>query len=151
MIQEACLFAATLSAQRAACMLHRCQHHTCISVTWCQNIMAHTRCFLTTLPNPNLRVCPVLQNAFKSYVRTRDYCTTSKHIVSMCLNVIRISIELANYVHVTNYVSKAEQAPDTQGTVVASKLRAASGLAHLFNKKYKQAAKRFCEVRLPCA
>lgn len=55
-----------------------------------------------------------LQNAFKSYVRTRDYCTTGKHVIQMCLNVIRVSIELGNYVHVNNYISKAEQTPEVQ-------------------------------------
>ena len=32
--------------------------------------------------------------ALKCYVRTRDYCTTTKHTVSMCLNVIRVSIHM---------------------------------------------------------
>lgn len=58
-----------------------------------------------------------LQNAFKCYVRTRDYCTTSKHILSMCLNVIRVSIEMNNFVHASNYVSKAEQTPDLQVSI----------------------------------
>ena len=31
-----------------------------------------------------------LANAMKSYSRARDYCTTSKHIVDMCLNVIKV-------------------------------------------------------------
>ena len=56
----------------------------------------------------------MLQNAFKSYVRTRDYCVTGKHIIQMCLNVIKVSIELGNYVHVNNYISKAEQTPEVQ-------------------------------------
>ena len=51
------------------------------------------------------------QNALKSYTRTRDYCTTSKHIIAMCLNVIRVSIELGNFLHVANYAQKAEQTP----------------------------------------
>ena len=54
----------------------------------------------------------VVQEAFKCYVRTRDYCTTSKHIWTTCLNVIRVSIELGNFNHVSNYVTKAEQTPD---------------------------------------
>lgn len=87
-----------------------------------------------------------LQNAFKSYVRTRDYCTTGKHVIQMCLNVIKVSIELGNYVHVNNYISKAEQTPEVQDPVVAGKLKAAAGLAFLQAKKYKQAAKRFTEV-----
>ena len=52
------------------------------------------------------------QAAFTCYVRTRDYCSTSKHIVAMCLNVIKVSVEMGNYVHVNNYVQKAEQQPD---------------------------------------
>lgn len=54
------------------------------------------------------------QAAFTSYVRTRDYCSTPKHILAMCLNVIKVSIEMGNYVHVSNYVQKAEQVPDVQ-------------------------------------
>ncbi len=52
------------------------------------------------------------QNAFKCYVRTRDYCTTPKHIVAMCLAVIKCGIEMNNFAHVNNYVQKAEQTPD---------------------------------------
>lgn len=51
------------------------------------------------------------QNAFKSYVRTRDYCTSPKHIMTMCLNAVRVAVEMGNFMHVTNYVSKAEQTP----------------------------------------
>ena len=54
----------------------------------------------------------LLQSAFKCYQRTRDYCTTSKHILSMCLNVIRVSISMGNYLNVSNYVQKAETTPD---------------------------------------
>lgn len=55
-----------------------------------------------------------LQNAFKSYVRTRDYCTSPKHIMTMCLNAVRVAVEMNNFMHVTNYVSKAEQTPGTK-------------------------------------
>ena len=53
-----------------------------------------------------------LQNALKCYLRTRDYCTTPKHIVIMCLAIIKCGVEMGNYAHVSNYVSKAEQTPD---------------------------------------
>ena len=52
------------------------------------------------------------KSAFKCYLRTRDYCSTSKHILSMCLNVVRINIALGNYINVSNYVQKAEATPD---------------------------------------
>ncbi len=47
-------------------------------------------------------------------MRARDYCTTGKHLIQMCLNVIRASVEMNNYVHVNNYVQKAESTPDVQ-------------------------------------
>ncbi|XXG76081.1 hypothetical protein AAC387_Pa08g0508 [Persea americana] len=88
----------------------------------------------------------LLAEAFKSYVRTRDYCTTSKHIVQMCLNVILVSIEMGQFVHVTNYVSKAEQTPEVLDPVTVAKLKCAAGLAHLDAKKYKLAARKFLET-----
>lgn len=84
-----------------------------------------------------------LPEAFKSYVRTRDYCTTSKHIVHMCLNAILVSIEMGQFTHVTSYVSKAEQSQELD-SVTSAKLRCAAGLAHLESKKYKLAARKVC-------
>ncbi|CAH3137681.1 unnamed protein product [Pocillopora meandrina] len=33
--------------------------------------------------------CGDLNNALKCYSRARDYCTTAKHVVNMCVNVIK--------------------------------------------------------------
>jgi COP9 signalosome complex subunit 1 len=85
-----------------------------------------------------------LSEAFKSYVRTRDYCTTSKHVAQMCMNVILVSIQLGQFAHVTNYVSKAEQTSDPPEGIIIEKLRAAAGLAYLETKKYKLAARKVC-------
>ncbi|XP_022770356.1 COP9 signalosome complex subunit 1 [Durio zibethinus] len=87
-----------------------------------------------------------LGDSFKSYVRTRDYCTTSKHIIQMCLSAILVSIEMGQFTHVTSYVSKAEQTPEALDPLTVSKLRCAAGLAHLEAKKYKLAARKFLEV-----
>jgi len=54
-----------------------------------------------------------LSLALKSYVRTRDYCTTSKHLLHMCLKVLIVSVLSSNWTHVINYVSKAEHALET--------------------------------------
>lgn len=88
----------------------------------------------------------LLADAFKNYVRTRDYCTTSKHIIHMCLNAILVSIEMGQFTHVTSYVSKAEQTPEALDPVTVAKLRCAAGLAHLEAKKYKLAARKFLET-----
>lgn len=87
-----------------------------------------------------------LGEALKNYVRTRDYCTTAKHIIHMCLNVILASIEMGQFTHVLSYVTKAEQALDSLDNVTAAKLCCAAGLAHLEAKKYKLAARKFLEV-----
>ena len=33
-----------------------------------------------------------LSNALKCYSRARDYCTSSKHVIHMCLNVIKVFV-----------------------------------------------------------
>ncbi|KAL3626905.1 COP9/signalosome complex subunit Csn1 [Castilleja foliolosa] len=83
-----------------------------------------------------------LGEAFKNFVGTRDYCTTSKHIIQLCLHAILVSIEMGQFTHVTSYVSKAEQSQDALDPVTIAKLRSAAGLAHLEGKKYKLAARK---------
>lgn len=36
--------------------------------------------------------CGDLSNALKCYSRARDYCTSAKHVINMCLNVIKVSL-----------------------------------------------------------
>jgi len=86
-----------------------------------------------------------LQSALKSYVRTRDYCQNSKQVIQMCLNVIKVSVELNNYTHVANYTAKAEQLPDLDAGV-AAKLKVVSGLAQLDARKYKMAARKWLDI-----
>lgn len=90
----------------------------------------------------------LLGDAFKSYVRTRDYCTTSKHIIHMCLSTILVSIEMGQFSHVSSYVNKAEQATDALDPIITSKLRCAAGLANLEAKKYKLAARKVGSLSL---
>ncbi|XP_070579826.1 COP9 signalosome complex subunit 1-like isoform X4 [Ptychodera flava] len=95
-----------------------------------------------------------LSNALKCYSRARDYCTSSKHVVNMCLNVIKVSVHLQNWSHVLSYVNKAEATPeiaeqqrDTRENLsVVTKLKCAAGLAELATKKYKAAAKYFLQA-----
>lgn len=87
-----------------------------------------------------------LNSALKCYVRTRDYCTTPQHVIEMCLNVIKVNIEMNNFAHVLNYVGKAEQNPNDIDPVTRGKLNVCAGLAHLESKKYKDAARKFLNV-----
>lgn len=97
--------------------------------------------------------CGDLSNALKCYSRARDYCTSGKHVVNMCLNVIKVSIFLQNWSHVLSYVSKAEGTPDfaeghsKEGNqAVLTRLKCAAGLAELATKEYKAAAKHFLQA-----
>jgi COP9 signalosome complex subunit 1 len=99
--------------------------------------------------------CGDLSNALKCYSRARDYCTSGKHVVNMCLNVIKVSVYLQNWSHVLSYVSKAESTPDfaeaqakDSNQVIVTKLKCAAGLAELATKKYKSAAKHFLQANL---
>ncbi|XP_074595982.1 COP9 signalosome complex subunit 1-like [Brevipalpus obovatus] len=85
-----------------------------------------------------------INNALKCYSRSRDYCTHGKHVVNMCLNVIKVSIYSSNWNHVVTYVSKAEATPEySANSQIATKLHCAAGLADLAARKFKSAAKHF--------
>lgn len=99
--------------------------------------------------------CGDLSHALKCYSRARDYCTSGKHVVNMCLNVIKVSVYLQNWSHVLSYVAKAESTPDFSDSqskdsnqVIATILKCAAGLAELATKKYKSAAKHFLQANL---
>ncbi|TRY59581.1 hypothetical protein DNTS_003875, partial [Danionella cerebrum] len=86
--------------------------------------------------------CGDLSNALKCYSRARDYCTSAKHVINMCLNVIKVSVYLQNWSHVLSYVSKAESTPeiaeqrgerDSQNQAVLTKLKCAAGHGAMFH------------------
>lgn len=100
--------------------------------------------------------CGDLNNALKMYTRARDHCTSNKHVVQLCLNIIKVSIHLKNWQQVLNYYSKAEATPEMSGqstTVaanqeIACRLKCSAGLAELENRKYKNAARLFLQAHL---
>ncbi|XP_043497302.1 COP9 signalosome complex subunit 1 isoform X1 [Polistes fuscatus] len=99
--------------------------------------------------------CGDLVNALKCYSRARDYCTSGKHVVNMCLNVIKVSVYLQNWSHVLSYVTKAESTPDfpdvhskDSNQTIITKLKVAAGLAELATRQYKMAAKHFLQASL---
>jgi len=94
--------------------------------------------------------CGDLANALKCYSRARDYCTSGRHVVNMCINVIKVSVYLQNWSHVVSYVNKAMATPDfTESSIkgndaqLLTRLNCAYGLAELATGKYKSAAKHF--------
>ncbi|XP_046855833.1 COP9 signalosome complex subunit 1-like isoform X2 [Xenia sp. Carnegie-2017] len=99
--------------------------------------------------------CGDLNNALKCYSKSRDYCSMPKHVISMCLNVIKVSVLLKNWAHVLNIVNKAESSvellreqPEKPANLfISTKLKCAAGLAELALKKYKCAARQFLQAQ----
>ncbi|XP_078048815.1 COP9 signalosome subunit 1b [Augochlora pura] len=99
--------------------------------------------------------CGDLVHALKCYSRARDYCTSGKHVVNMCLNVIKVSVYLQNWTHVLSYVTKAESTSDGSDVhakdinqSIVTKLKVAAGLAELATRRFKLAAKHFLQASL---
>ncbi|KAI8834300.1 26S proteasome subunit RPN7-domain-containing protein [Chytridium lagenaria] len=87
------------------------------------------------------------QNSLKSYSRTRDYCTTSKHMVDMCMNAIKVSFCMMNTAHVHSYAAKAEGTIDSpEKPLLVGKLRCYLALANLDAAKYRVAARALLEI-----
>ncbi|KAL0945917.1 hypothetical protein HGRIS_012200 [Hohenbuehelia grisea] len=106
--------------------------------------------------------------ALKQYTRSREFCTTSQHVLDMCLSVLELLIEHRNYSHIATYVFKADAAIDAASSAaqasgatgaptsskkgsaerdkVQSKLDFATGLSSLGQAHYEKAA--MCFLRL---
>ena len=103
-----------------------------------------------------MRMLPVNIHIFRCYSRARDYCTSGRHVVNMCVNVIRVCVYLQNWSHVISYVNKATATPDfSDGNLknhdhqtLLTRLHCSYGLAELAMRKYKSAAKRFLDANL---
>jgi len=89
-----------------------------------------------------------LKESLKYTLRSRDYCTDVRSSASMCLSVIELGIDLGNYAQVHSYVSKAEHTTDLVNgdSVVAAKLKVASGIALMHDGRYADAANKFTSV-----
>ncbi|KAI9914617.1 hypothetical protein PsorP6_008319 [Peronosclerospora sorghi] len=87
-----------------------------------------------------------LPAALKSFAQARDYCTTDKHIIEMCLNVSKVALHMRNFGHVTSYLTKLEQVNSSQSDpILKSKIASAFGLVALHEKNYHAAALKFIE------
>ncbi|POY75809.1 hypothetical protein BMF94_1122 [Rhodotorula taiwanensis] len=51
-----------------------------------------------------------LQAAIRSYTKSREYGSTSQHMLEMSLGVIEVALDMSNYAFIRTYVAKAESA-----------------------------------------
>ncbi|KAF7439841.1 hypothetical protein PC9H_000178 [Pleurotus ostreatus] len=105
-------------------------------------------------------------SALKQYTKSREYCTTSQHVLDMCLSVLELLILQRNYSHISTYVFKADAALDAatasgsgsgstgssnkkgspEREKVQSKLDFATALSHLGQSNYEKAAYYFLRL-----
>ncbi|TBU25696.1 PCI-domain-containing protein [Dichomitus squalens] len=112
--------------------------------------------------------------SLKHYTKSREFCTTSQHVLDMCLSVLELLMEQRSYSHIGTYVFKAEAALDSATSVrqaahqapeapagsaqatrerrsaererVQSKLDVATAISHLGQSNYEKAAQAFLKV-----
>ncbi|KAJ7829446.1 26S proteasome subunit RPN7-domain-containing protein [Mycena olivaceomarginata] len=75
--------------------------------------------------------------ALKHYTKSREFCTTSQHVLEMCLSVLELLIEQRNFSHLPTYVFKADAALDAASAAAANAKEGDSGpsAAPLLNKR----------------
>lgn len=88
-----------------------------------------------------------LQNSLKNYIRAKDFCSVPEHTFEMCMKVVKVALELKNYTHVFNYLSKAaSQFIENLDANKRAVLAIANTLIQLENHNYKQAMNFLLEV-----
>ncbi|KAF7986122.1 hypothetical protein HWV62_41567, partial [Athelia sp. TMB] len=68
--------------------------------------------------------------ALKHFTKSREYCTTSQHVLDMCLSVLELLIEQRNYTHIPTYVFKADAALDAASASAAKSEKEAAAAAN---------------------
>ncbi|KAF9078640.1 G protein pathway suppressor 1 [Rhodocollybia butyracea] len=74
-------------------------------------------------------------SALKHWTKSREFCTTSQHVLDGCLSTIELLIEQRNYAHLPNYVFKAEAALEAVASSAASAAKAESTTAAGLSRK----------------
>ncbi|KAJ1452361.1 26S proteasome subunit RPN7-domain-containing protein [Pelagophyceae sp. CCMP2097] len=92
------------------------------------------------------------QLALKSFVRMRDYSTTPRQTLDMCVRVCVVAADVGSWSHVTSYAAKADHALEsTHDVVTGMRLRCAVALALLNERDYAAAAPKLVDVVLAAA
>ncbi|KAJ3982946.1 26S proteasome subunit RPN7-domain-containing protein [Lentinula detonsa] len=63
-------------------------------------------------------------SALKHWTKSREFCTTSQHVLDGCLSTIELLIEQRNYSHLPTYVFKAEAALEAVASSAANAAKA---------------------------
>ncbi|KTW28498.1 hypothetical protein T552_04129 [Pneumocystis carinii B80] len=91
-------------------------------------------------------LCRDLENSLKFYFKVCEYCTTPKHSMDTLLNIIKIFLELKDFINVNTYLVKIQNMMCRND--IASKIEVISGLICLNLENYKEAALKFCKIKI---
>ncbi len=86
-----------------------------------------------------------LQSSYKSYAKMREYCTSQKQILEMCLKMLVVGVEQGNWMSVQTSVLKIRDLnlkPEVEAET-QPKLYASMGLSYMASGNYKEAARSF--------
>ncbi len=107
--------------------------------------------------------------ALKHYTKSREFCTTSQHVLDMCMSVIEVGVPLMsseryvptppvqllmeqrNYSHIATYVFKAEAALDSASVARANTGPEAPAGSAQANKEKRNAERERVQTRLDIA
>ncbi|KAH8918047.1 hypothetical protein BT69DRAFT_1286052, partial [Atractiella rhizophila] len=112
--------------------------------------------------------------AIRTWLKSREFCTTNVHLLEMCMGIVELALESGNYPFVKSYVGKAEGALESitsssskaqtstaaapkPGTTISDaykqsvqhRLLIASSIADMALGKFAEAARGFVRVKAP--
>ncbi|KAI9763072.1 MAG: hypothetical protein M1835_007945 [Candelina submexicana] len=89
-----------------------------------------------------------LQSSYKSYAKMREYCTSQKQILEMCLKMLIVGVEQNSWISVQTSVLKIRDLnlkPEVEADI-QPKLHASMALSYMASGNYKEAATSFLAV-----
>ncbi|KAF9045267.1 G protein pathway suppressor 1 [Panaeolus papilionaceus] len=94
--------------------------------------------------------------SLKHYTKSREFCTTSQHVLDMCMSILELLIEQRNYSHLTTYVFKADAALDAASAAAANSNAPVQGgtapaVTATSNQKKKSADREVVQAKLDLA
>lgn len=89
--------------------------------------------------------CGNYTEAHKAYYRMREHCTSNKHLADMTLRLVYVSIAQKSWLSVQSHLVKvdASQLKGEEKTKLEPIQSACSGLAHMCNGSFRDAADQF--------
>ncbi len=86
----------------------------------------------------------ILTDALKTFYKTQEHCTQSRHIAEMCINIITTLLDLNELKQIPGQVAKLESFELDKLT--RAKIKAISGLVALRESNYEVAARKFVDI-----